>query len=312
MVARRLAATIPVLLIVSFGVFFLVSLVPGDPAVTLAGGLQATPQSIAHVRAQLHLNDPLISQYGHWLGSAVHLDFGTSLADGTSVSHAISSRFPVTLGLIVGATVVAVLVGTPLGLVSGIRPGGAADRTSRLGATLGVAVPNFWIAVMLVAVLAVHWRVLPPSGYTNLRDSPVGWFRHMILPSIALGLAAGSSLARQLRASMIDVLDQHYVRTAWAKGLSGRAVVFKHALKNAATPAITVLGLQVGYLLGGAVIIEQIFGIPGLGAYFVRGVLATDLPVIQGVTIVFVLVQLSMSLLVDISYLALNPKVRVG
>jgi peptide/nickel transport system permease protein len=311
LIARRLIALVPILLLVSFGVFLLVSLVPGDAAVTLAGGQDATPASIAHVRAELHLNEPIIDQYGRWLSRAVRLDFGKSLQDGTSVSSALRSRIPVTLGLVVAATVVSLLIGVPLGIISGLRPGGGADRASRLTASLGVAIPNFWLAVVLVAVFAVHWHLLPPSGYAGLAKSPGGWLRHMVLPAVALGLASAAGLARQLRAELVDVLDATYIRTAWAKGARARRVVAKHALKNAAIPAVTILGLQIGYLLGGAVIVEQIFALPGLGSYFIRGVLSSDLPVIQGVTIVFVLGQLAMSLLVDLSYGLLNPKVRV-
>jgi peptide/nickel transport system permease protein len=311
LIARRLVALVPILLLVSFGVFFLVSLVPGDAAVTLAGGENATPQSIAHVRAELHLNEPIVEQYGRWLGHAVHLDFGRSLEDGASVSSSLRSRIPVTLGLVIAATLVSLLIGVPLGIVSGLRPGGGADRASRLTASLGVAVPNFWLAVVLVALFAVHWHLLPPSGYSGFSASPTGWARHIALPAIALGVASAAALARQLRAELVDVLDATYVRTAWAKGARARRVVAKHALKNAAIPAVTILGLQIGYLLGGAVIVEQIFALPGLGTYFIRGVTSSDLPVIQGVTVVFVLGQLVMSLLVDLSYGLLNPKVRV-
>ncbi|HZQ59692.1 MAG TPA: ABC transporter permease [Acidimicrobiales bacterium] len=311
LIARRLAALVPILLLVSFGVFLLVSLVPGDAAVTLAGGENATPESIAHVRAELHLNEPIVDQYGRWVSHAARLDFGKSLEDGASVSRALRSRIPVTLGLVIAATIVSLLVGVPLGIVSGLRPGGSADRASRLTASLGVAIPNFWLAVVLVAVFAVHYHLLPPSGYVALTDSLTGWVRHMALPAIALGLASAAALARQLRAELVDVLDATYIRTAWAKGAGARLVVGKHALKNAAIPAVTILGLQIGYLLGGAVIVEQIFALPGLGTYFIRGVLSSDLPVIQGVTVVFVLGQLVMSLLVDMSYGLLNPKVRV-
>jgi peptide/nickel transport system permease protein len=311
LLARRLAALVPILLLVSFGVFLLVSLVPGDAAVTLAGGQNATPESIARVRAELHLNEPIIDQYGRWLSHAAHLDFGKSLEDDTSVSSALRLRIPVTLGLVIAATIVSLVIGVPLGIISGLRPGGAADRASRLTASLGVAVPNFWLAVVLVALFAVHWHLLPPSGYTAISSSPTAWARHMVLPAVALGVASAAALARQLRAELVDVLDATYIRTAWAKGARARLVVGKHALKNAAIPAVTILGLQIGYLLGGAVIVEQIFALPGLGTYFIRGVLSSDLPVIQGVTIVFVVAQLAMSLLVDLSYGLLNPKVRV-
>lgn len=312
LVLRRLAALVPVLLLVSFGVFMLLALVPGDPAVTLAGGTNASPEAIAHVRQQLHLNDPLLVQYWHWLSGVVHLDFGRSLISGVPVAHEIGSRLPVTLSLVLAAAVVAVVVGVPLGVVSGLRPGGAVDGSARVASSAGIAVPNFWLAVILVSLLSVRWKVFPPTGFTRFSASFGGWVHTVTLPAIALGVGIAASVARQLRQALIEVLDSNYVRTAWAKGAGPRRVVGVHALQNAAIPAVTVLGVQVGYLLGGAVIIEQIFSIPGLGSYMLQGITNHDLPVVQGVAMVFVVFQMLLSLLVDISYLYLNPKVRVA
>ena len=311
-ILRRLLSVIPVLLIVSFAVFLLLALVPGDPAVTLAGGLSATPAEIARVRAQLHLNDPLLVQYGRWLGSALHGNLGTSLSTGQSVSHQIAVRFPITFGLVVASAIVSLIVGIPLGIVSGIRPRGAIDSGARAFSTLGLAVPSFWLAIILVSIFAVHWKIFPPTGYTAITTSFTGWLKDIFLPAVTLGLLVGATLARQLRASLIDVLDTPYVRTAWAKGGTRRAVLLRHGLKNASMPVVTVFGLQIGYLLGGAVIVEQIFSIPGLGTYMLGGITDHDLPVVQGVAIVFVLFQMAMSLLADISYGYLNPKVRVA
>jgi peptide/nickel transport system permease protein len=312
LVLRRLLSVIPVLLVVSFGIFLLLALVPGDPAVTLAGGLNATPQSIAHVRAQFHLNDPLLVQYWHWLTQVLHGNLGTSLSTSAPVGHEIASRFPATLGLVITSTIIALLLGIPLGIASGIRPGGSLDSGARTFSTLGLAVPSFWLAVILVSVFAVHWRIFPPTGYTAITASFTGWLKDIILPAVTLGLLLAASIARQLRAALIDVLATPYVRAAWAKGGTRRSVVLRHGLKNASIPVITVLGIQIGYLLGGAVIVEQIFSVPGLGSYMLNGITDHDLPVVQGVTLVFVLVQLTISLLVDISYGYLNPKVRVA
>jgi len=312
LILRRLLSLVPVLLIVSFAIFFLLALVPGDPAVTLAGGVSATPAQIAHVRAQLHLNDPLIVQYGRWLGNALHGNLGTSISTGQSVSQQIEARFPVTFGLVVVSAIVALIVGIPVGLISGIRPQGAIDGGARTFSTLGLAIPSFWLAVILVSVFAVHWKLFPPTGYTAITSSFTGWLHDIILPAIVLGVLVGASLARQLRASLIDTLDTPYIRTAWAKGGTRRSVLLHHGLKNAAMPVVTVFGIQIGYLLGGAVIIEQIFSIPGLGTYMLSGITDHDLPVVQGVALVFVLFSMAMSLLVDISYGFLNPKVRVA
>ncbi len=312
LVLRRLLSIIPVLLIVSFAVFFLLALVPGDPAVTLAGGVNATPAAIAKVREQLHLNEPLVVQYWHWLTSAIHGDFGTSLATGQSVSQQIVQRFPVTLGLVIASAVVALIIGIPLGIISGVRPGGTVDAGARTFSTLGLAIPSFWLAVILISIFAVHWKIFPPTGYVAISESFTGWLQDITLPAVTLGLLMGATLARQLRASLIDTLDTPFVRTAWAKGGTRRSVLLRHGLKNASMPVVTVFGVQLGYLLGGAVIVEQIFSIPGLGSYLLSGITGHDLPVVQGVAMVFVLFQIAMSLLVDISYGYLNPKVRVA
>src|SRR5208282_1172795 len=300
LVLRRLLSIIPVLLIVSFAIFFLLALVPGDPAVTLAGGVSATPAEIARVRAQLHLNDPLIVQYWHWLSGAVRGNLGTSLSSRQSVSQQIVARFPVTFGLVVASAIVSLIVGIPLGILSGVRPGGSLDAGARTFSTLGLAVPSFWLAIILVSIFAVHWKIFPPTGYTAITASFTGWLTDITLPAVTLGLLVGATLARQLRASLIDVLDTPYVRTAWAKGGTRRSVLFGHALKNASMPVVTIFGIQIGYLLGGAVIVEQIFAMPGLGPYMLSGITDHDLPVVQGVAIVFVLFQMTMSLLVDI------------
>jgi peptide/nickel transport system permease protein len=311
LIIRRLLSLIPLLLLVSFGVFMLVALVPGDAAVTLAGGQNATPEKIAEVRAQLHLDEPLVSQYGRWLSHAVQGDLGASLFSHSSVADDIQSRFPVTLGLVLAALVVGLVIGVPLGIFSALRPGRPVDKVSRAGTSLAIAIPNYWLAIELVVLFAVTWHLLPASGYVKFSENPAEWLRHIILPAIALGVWSAASLARQLRASLIDALDTRYVRTAWAKGAGTSRVVLKHALKNAAIPVVTILGLQIGFLLGGTVIIEQIFSIPGMGPYFIRAVTSFDVPVIQGVAIVFVLVAVTLSLVVDITYGFLDPRVRV-
>jgi peptide/nickel transport system permease protein len=303
---------VPVLLIVSFAVFFLLALVPGNPAITLAGGVSATPAQIAHVTAVLHLNDPFLVQYWHWLYNALHGNLGTSISTGQPVTQQIEQRFPVTFGLVVASAIVALVVGIPVGLVSGIRPQGPVDSGARAFTTLGLAIPSFWLAILLVSIFAVHWKIFPPTGYISITQSFTGWLKDITLPAVTLGVLVGVTIARQLRASLIDVLDTPYIRTAWAKGGTRRLVLFKHGLKNAAMPVVTVFGIQIGYLLGGAVIIEQIFAMPGLGPYMLSGITDHDLPVVQGVALVFVLFQMAMSLLVDISYGYLNPKVRVS
>lgn len=312
LIVRRLLALIPLLLVVSFAVFSLTYLLPGDPAVTMAGGANASPEDIVRIREEFGFDDPLLVQYGRWLQDAVRLDFGKSLIDDKPVSEEISRRFPVTVSLALSAMVIGIMIGVPLGIMAGMRPGSVRDKVGVGVASIGVAIPNFWLAMVLIAIFAVDLGWFPAIGWTSFQDDPVDWLSHVILPALALGVWAAASLARQLRSGLIDTLDSNYVRTAWAKGARERRVVGKHALKNAAIPAVTVIGLQVSTLLGGAVVIERIFSIPGLGSYLLAAISSYDIPVIQGVTIVFVLIFVVINLIVDISYGYFNPRVRVS
>jgi len=312
LIARRLLSLIPLLLVVSFVVFSLTYLLPGDPATTMAGGVNASPQDIARIQKEFGFDDPLPTQYVRWLKNAVRLDFGDSLIDQKPVSEEISRRFPVTISLALSAMVVGLLIGIPLGIMAGMRPGSVRDKVGVGVASLGVAIPNFWLAMVLVAIFAVDLAWFPALGWANFQDDPGEWLWYVVLPAVALGVWAAASLARQLRSALIDTLDQNYIRTAWAKGGRERRVVGKHALKNAAIPAVTVIALQLSTLLGGAVVIEQLFSIPGLGTYLIAAIRSYDIPVIQGVTIVFVLIYVVMNLIVDISYGYFNPRVRVS
>ena len=311
LVLRRLLALIPLLFLVSTGVFSLTLLLPGDPAITLAGGEGASLEDIEAVREALGLNDPFPVRYGRWVAGVLRGDFGISLDSGKPVSDEIRARFPVTFGIAIMAVLVALSIGVPAGILGGVRPGSLADRLGVLAASIGIAVPSFWLAMILIAFLAVELGWLPAIGYRWFGQSPVDWLRHVIMPALALGTAASAAMARQLRAALVDVLGTNYVRTAWAKVAGSGRVLAKHALKNAALPAITILGLQFSSLLGGTVIIEQIFGIPGLGSYSLRAIIANDLPVIQAVTIVFVLVHVLFNLLVDLAYGLLDPRIRL-
>jgi peptide/nickel transport system permease protein len=311
-IVRRLLALVPLLLIVSFLVFAMSFLIPGDPARTLAGGLRAPEANVIKVRHQLGFDQPIIVQYWHWLTNALHGDFGKSLFKSTSVGAEIRRRFPVTFSMAIGALAVMVVLGVPAGIAAGIRPGTFIDRLVTLGTSAAIAIPDFWLAIMLVVLFAVKLKWAPAIGYVPFTESPVEWARHLWLVWIAMGLAGAAPIARQLRGAMIDVLDQDYIRTAGAKGVPQRRIVFKHALKNAATAPITIIGIQFAYLLGGTVILEYIFSIPGLGQYFITGLNTRDLPVIQGVTLVIALTFVLLNLLVDVLYAYLNPKVRLG
>jgi peptide/nickel transport system permease protein len=308
-ILQRLLALIPLLLIVSLMVFSLVLLIPGDPAYLLAGE-DATPEEVEAIREDMGLNRPVLVRYVAWLGAVVQGDLGTSLFSDQPVLDVILERLPVTLSLALAAAGFALVISIPAGLVAGTRPGRLADRVVTVGSSIGLAIPNFWLGLMLVLVLAINNPWFPATGYTPIRDSVVGWWQHIVLPAFTLGLSASAILTRQLRGAMIEVMQQDYVRTARAKGLPYRKVVAKHALKNAAIPMVTIFGLQVNGLLGGTVIIEQIFGMPGIGQLAVASVFTRDLPMIQGVVIMAVFVAVLVNLLVDISYGYFNPKVR--
>jgi peptide/nickel transport system permease protein len=311
-VARRLLAAVPLLLIISVIVFSLTFLIPGDPAQTLAGGLHATPDRIVAVRHQLGLDKSLLDQYWRWLTHSLSGDLGSSLFSHNSVSAEIGRRFPITLSLAIGALVVTLLLGIPAGIAAGTRPGSVIDRLVTLGTSTAIAIPDFWLGIMLVIVFAVKLKALPAIGYVGFTQSPVAWATHLYLPWLALGIAGAAPIARQLRGALIDVLGQDYIRTARAKGLPARAVVLKHALRNAAIAPLTVTGIQFAYLLGGTVILEYIFSIPGLGLYFFNALNGKDLPVIQGVTLVVALTFVVLNLVVDVLYAYINPKVRLG
>jgi len=312
LIVRRLLSLIPLLLIVSFVVFSLTYLLPGDPATAIAGGENASPQEIIRVRHEYGFDDPLLQQYGRWLGKAVRFDFGESELDHKSVSSQIAARLPTTLSLALCAMAVGILLGLPLGILAGTKPGSIRDKVDTGVASLGIAIPNFVLGIYLILIFAISLGWFPALGWEKFGDNPRGWLQHVVLPAVALGVFAAASLARQIRSSLIDAMDTNYVRTAWAKGSSSRRVVGKHGLKNAAIPAVTVLGLQLSTLLGGTVVIENLFSIPGLGQYLLAAIHNYDIPVIQGVTITFVLIFVVVNLLVDISYGYFNPRVRVS
>jgi peptide/nickel transport system permease protein len=309
LVIRRLLALIPMVFIVSLMVFALVLLIPGDPAITISGE-NATEAQIQATRERLGLDDPVMVQYGRWASNAIQGDLGTSLFSSRSVSSAIAERFPVTLTLTISALIVALLIAIPAGIIAAMKRGSWIDRLATVGASAGVAMPNFWVGLVLIIIFALELEWLPALGYVSFRDDPVEAIKHLILPALTLGTAAAAETTRQLRSALVDVLHQDYIRTAKAKGLRGRAVITRHALKNAAVPVITVIGLQVSLLLGGSVIVEQVFGIPGLGQLAIRAVLERDIPMIQGVVVVTTVIVLLVNLLVDLAYGWLNPKVR--
>jgi peptide/nickel transport system permease protein len=313
-IARRLLLLIPTLFIVSFLAFGLQALVPGDIAVQLAGGTDATPEAVAQVREQLGLDDPFLVQYGNWLKNAVQGDFGTSLRSGEPVIEEIGDRLPITFQIVMASMIVGLLIAVPVGIVSGMRAGTRTDR-ALVGATvLGTSIPNFFLALLLILFFAIERDWLPSivSVWTPFADDPGNWLKQLVIPALALGMALAAGLARQIRAALAETMNSNYVRTAWAKGGRTFTVVGKHALKNAAIPAVTVLGLSLGALLGGTVLIEQLYAIPGIGQYVLGAMFSQDMPVIQAVVLMFAVITALLALLVDLSYTVLNPKVRMA
>lgn len=310
LVVRRLLSLVPLLFVVSVLVFGLIVLLPGDRARAIAGD-DATPEQVAEVRESLGLDRPVVVQYSHWVSQVARGDLGTSVFVNYKVTDAIRSRAPVTISLIGTGLALSLLVGIPLGTLAGSRPGSRLDRFVTLGSAGGVAVPNFWLGLLLLLLFTSVFTWLPATGYVGLATSPVEWLRHLALPAITLGAAGAAEIVFQTRAGVAGVLQQDYIRTLRATGLPERTIVAKHALKNAMVPVVTVAGLQISRLFGFSVIVERVFGLPGIGSLAVEAVFKRDVPVIQGVVLVVTVVILLTNLLVDVSYGWFNPKMRV-
>ena len=281
LIGQRLIALIPLLFIVSVLTFSFTSLLPGDP-VDLIIGDEGSEEQYEMVRERLGLNVPVFERYFIWLGKTVQGDFGTSFFNSVEVWDSVMQRLPVTISLAASSAAIALIVGLSAGIAAALRPRSWIDRLSTLGATFGQAVPNFWLGLILAAIFAVKLRWFPATGFTSLTQSPIEWVRSITLPSLALGFSSSAAIARQVRSAMVGVLQQDYIRAARAQGLSSQRVIFKHALKNALIPVVTVLSFLITILLGGALIVEQVFSINGLGSLAVTAVRRQDIPMIQG------------------------------
>ncbi|MEZ7236500.1 ABC transporter permease [Rhodococcus sp. GXMU-t2271] len=306
---RRLLAAVPLLLTVPFLIFLLIDLSPGDPAVVLAGE-DPTPERLAAIRENLRLDDSVFARYVDWLGGVLQGDLGQSFLSNQSVTELITRRMATTMSLVLFAMVVAVSVGMLLGVVAAIRPGGVVDRAVNVVASVAIAIPAFWFGLVLVSLFAVSHQILPAFGYVPLSDGFVPWFRHLVLPGTALALLPAAEVALQLRSALGEVIRSDYILNAEARGLSRGSVLLKHGLKNACIPVVTVLGFRVSEVLGGAVTIEIIYGMPGLGSLAVDSVQNHDIPVLLGFVLFTTLVVVFVNLLVDVSYGYFNPKVR--
>jgi peptide/nickel transport system permease protein len=309
MAARRLLMGIPLIFLVSVLSFVLVSLTPGDAARDILGS-QATEESYRQLREALGLNLPVYEQYWNWVRAALSGGLGTSLFSGVPVIESITSRLPVTVSLMLGALLVSLLVGVSLGVLSAAK-GGAVGRVVDAFALVGFSLPSFWVGGLLIVAFAVQLQWLPATGYVPLEVSPGEWLRALVLPVLALSLGGIASVAKQTREAMLDALSSEYVRMARANGVSWASLLLRHALKNASIRVVTVLGVQAVNLLGGAVVIESVFALPGIGSLAVQATARHDLPVIQGIVVYVTVLVVFINLLVDVAYSWLNPKVKV-
>ncbi len=308
-ILRRLLATIPVMLVVAIVVFLLLHLSPGDPAAIIAGD-NANDADIEAVRATLGLDKPLIQQFLLWLGGLLQGDLGASVFNKIPVWELITQRLEPTLSLAVVTMVFAISVAIPLGVVAAWKVGTWIDHLIMGVAVLSFSAPVFLIGYGLVYQFARTWRLLPVQGYTPIAQDFSEWWRHLVLPAVALGLVFAALLARMTRSTMLDVLNEDYIRTARAKGLAPRAVLIRHALSNAAVPIVTTIGLGIALLIGGVVVTESVFAIPGIGRLTIEAVTQRDYPVIQGVILVASLAYVLINLAIDVAYAFLDPRIR--
>ncbi len=306
---KRLAYAVPMLFGVSSLAFLMLNSLPADIA-QIKAGEDATPATIAAIRESLGLDRPLAERYIDWLGALLRGDFGASWHNGQSVLSGILASAPVTLSIVVLSLALSLLIGVPVGVIAAVR-GGRLDRLLVGSTVVALAIPNFWLALMLVLAFALAIPLLPATGYVPLEASPDLWLRHLWLPVIAVATVAISSIARQTRSAMIDNLGRDYVRTLRAAGVSEWSVVYKHALKNSGVPILTTLGIQFVNLSGGSIIVEQVFAVPGLGQLTMTALARNDVPVVLGVLVVTAIAVVVINLVVDLLNSAVNPKVRV-
>jgi peptide/nickel transport system permease protein len=308
-ILKRILYIIPTLILVAFIVFFLIHLIPGDVALVMLGD-QATPENVAALREVLGLNKPLLVQFFLWIGKIARGDFGVSVIDTRPVLSSALERIPVTLTLTTLATIFSLLLSVPFGVLAAVYHNTRKDYLFMLATVFGVSFPGFWLGLMGLLIFSVYLGWFPSTGFVPIWEDLFQGFRYMVLPSITLGLYMAAVVARMTRSSMLEVLRLEYVTHARAKGLSEFVVIGKHALKNAFAPSLTTIGIQYGMLLGGSVVIETVFSLPGLGRYLVLSIYARDYPVVQGYILLIALAYMLINLLVDILYVYFNPRIE--
>ena len=310
-ILRRIVQLLPVLLFISVIVFFVFRIIPGDAAVARLG-MDADPESVKALRKTLGLDKPLYLQYFDWLGRALRGDLGRSYINEQPVSSLVLEKFPATLELAILGVLLSLVISVPVGILSALRRGSWVDQLARVVALIGFCMPRYWLAVLLILLLALKTRWFPAAGYVPLTEDPLLNLRHAALPVLSLTLTLAAVQMRFLRSSLLDVIGQDYIRTAYAKGLRHRAVVLRHALKNALIPFVTVVGLEFGHLLGGLVVVEQIFAWPGVGWQMIQAITQRDYAVVQGAVLLVATGFVTINLLVDVLYAYLDPRIRRG
>lgn len=306
---KRLLALIPVLLTVSAVVFMIIHFIPGDPAAAMLGS-QANEEQLAQMREKMGLNEPLFIQFTLWLSNLLQGDLGSSLVSDQTVLSLIANRLPVTLNLIIYSMIISILIAIPLGVISAVKHNTGLDYASMIIALIGISIPNFWAALLLIMIFALNLGMFPATGYVSVSESLLLNIKHLTLPAFSLGFIQAGIITRMTRSSMLDVLRQDYIRTVKAKGASPFTLVFRHALKNAMIPIITIIGINFGLLLGGTVVVESIFSINGIGQLMIQSVLNRDYPVIQGIILVIAAIYVFITLFVDILYTYFDPKIK--
>jgi peptide/nickel transport system permease protein len=311
--ALRLVGAIPTLLGVTVLTFLFIRLIPGDAiAARLGTSTALSPEQLASLRAYFGLDQPLPQQYWNWLTSLLHGDFGYSIRTGRPVLVEITERLPATLELAAAATLIAVGIGLPLGLLSAMRPRSRVDVFARIGGLIGLSLPSFWLGTLIIVLFSLYLRWLPNTGgYVDFVRDPVGNLTLIVLPAVTLGVALAAATMRMTRSAMLDVLSADYVRTAWAKGLRGSVIVRRHVLKNGLIVVVTLLGIQVGQLLGGAVVVEEIFSIPGVGRMLLAAIVQRDYALVQGGVLAIAILFVLLNIFVDVLYGYLDPRIRL-
>ncbi len=307
----RLLNVVPVVLLITFLVFLVTYLIPGDPALIILGP-EASPEKVEAIREQLGLNRPFHERYLIWLGQVARGNLGESYLSKEPVNSLIARAFPVTLQLALSALAVALLVAVPLGVLAALRRGTWVDFATTAGGFVGLSVPSFWLGIMLIYLFGVQWKVLPATGYVSPGENLLLNLQGMVLPAVTLGVFISTQLMRYLRAGVLRILSEDYVTVARAKGLHARAVLFRHVVRNALIPFVTVLGLQMGFLLGGSVVIEEVFALPGMGRLAVNSLFNRDYQVVTGIVLVMAVLFVLINLAVDVLYSVLDPRIRLA